>query len=182
MDAITFQLATGVSMPRATRWAGILTAAMEEFDIGTARRQAAFLAQCGHESMGFSLTREIWGPTAAQIGYEGRADLGNLQHGDGSTFRGRGLIQITGRTNYMRASRALGIDLVANPQLLEADELAARSAGWFWASEELNTWADAGDLLEVSVRINGRNKKTGLPNGWEDRQARYARAIKALGV
>jgi putative chitinase len=182
MDAKTFQLATGVSAPRAAQWSTVITAAMEKFGITTPARQAAFLAQCGHESLGFSLTREIWGPTAAQIGYEGRADLGNLQRGDGSTFRGRGLIQITGRTNYMRAGMALGIDLVANPQLVEGDELAALTAGWFWSWKELNALADAGDFLTISIRINGRNKKTGLPNGWEDRQARWAKAKSALAA
>lgn len=182
MDAKTFSLAAGVSLPRATQLIAPISAAMAEFFIDSPSRQAAFIAQCGHESLGFSLTREIWGPTAAQIGYEGRADLGNLQRGDGSTYRGRGFIQLTGRSNYLRAGQALGLDLIANPQLLEADLLAARVSGLFWNWMDLNALADAGDFLGISVRINGRNKKTGLPNGWDDRQARWAKAKTALAA
>lgn len=181
MDAKTLKLAAGISAPRAELWASPLTSSMAEFQIDTAARQAAFIASCGHESMGFSRTREIWGPTADQIRYEGRADLGNTQRGDGSTYRGRGLIQVTGRANYLRCGRALGVDLVANPQLLEGDVLAARSAGWFWDWKELNALADAGDFLTLSIRINGRNKE-GLPNGWDERKALWDRAKKALGV
>jgi putative chitinase len=182
MDAKTFQLAAGVSAPRAAQLVTVMSSAMAEFDISTVARQAAFIAQCGHESRGYSLTREIWGPTPDQIGYEGRADLGNLQRGDGSTYRGRGFIQLTGRTNYLRAGKAFGIDLIKNPQLLEADDLAARVSGLFWSWRDLNALADAGDFLGISVRINGRNKKTGLPNGWDDRQARWAKAKSALAA
>lgn len=182
MDAKTFQLAAGISPPRAAEWAAPVTAAMAEFGIDTPCRQAAFIAQCAHESAGFAYAREVWGPTAAQLGYEGRADLGNTQKGDGSLYRGRGLIQITGRANYAAAGAALGVDLVRNPQLLEGTVLAARSAAWFWKARGLNALADAGDFLALSIRINGKNPKTGLPNGWEDRQKRWNVAKKAVGV
>lgn len=182
MDAKTLQKAAGISPPRAAVWAEPLTHAMAEFGIDTPVRQAAFIAQCAHESAGFAYIREVWGPTAAQLGYEGRADLGNTQKGDGSRYRGRGLIQITGRANYAAAGQALGVDLIRNPQLLEGTELAARSAAWFWKEKGLNAMADAGDFLALSIRINGKNKKTGLPNGWEDRLARYESAKLAMGV
>lgn len=182
MDAKTLQTAARISPPRAEEWAGPLTSAMAEFAIDTPSRQAAFIAQCAHESAGFAYVREVWGPTAAQLGYEGRADLGNTQKGDGSRFRGRGLIQITGRSNYADAGNALGVDLIRNPQLLEGPGLAARSSGWFWQRKGLNALADAGDFLGLSIRINGKNTKTGLPNGWEDRQARWTMAKHVLGV
>lgn len=182
MDALTLSKAAGISLPRAQQWAKPMTDAMAEFGINTPKRQAAFIAQCAHESAGFAFTRELWGPTEAQRGYEGRADLGNTQPGDGKRFMGRGVIQLTGRGNYARGGRALGVDLVKNPQLLEAPELAALISGWFWSDKGLNAYADSGDFLGLSIRINGKNRKTGLPNGWDDRQARWAVAKKALGA
>lgn len=147
---------------------------MAEFGIDTPARQAAFLAQTGHESGGFIYTREIWGPTPAQQRYEGRLDLGNTQLGDGFTYRGRGLIQITGRANYGACSRALGVDFVATPALLEAPAAAANSAAWFWSEHGLNALADSGDFKTITRRING-----GV-NGWDDRVARWERAKAAL--
>ena len=176
MDAKTFAAAAAVSAPRAAEWVGPVTAAMAEFGIDAPIRQAAFIAQCGHESMGFAYTREIWGPTAAQLKYEGRADLGNTQKGDGSLYRGRGLIQITGRANYAKAGAALGLDLVRNPQWLESADLAARSAGWFWRANGCSAFADRDDFVGLTRKINGGT------NGLSDRQLRWATAKKALGV
>ena len=79
----------------------------KEYEINTPLRLAAFIAQIAHESGDFKYTREIWGPTKAQIGYEGRLDLGNTVPGDGKRYRGRGLIQITGRSNYVKLSKKL---------------------------------------------------------------------------
>lgn len=183
MDAITLSKAAGVSIPRAQQWAAPLTAAMTRFDINTAARQADHIAQCAHETMGFACIREIWGPTPAQRGYEGRADLGNTQPGDGKRFLGRGTLQITGRDNYAAVSKALGVDLVKNPQLIETDfELAALVGAWFWKSRGLNGLTDQNDFLLQSIRINGKNKVTGLPNGWVDRQARRVTSRLALEV
>lgn len=176
MDAKTFAAAAGVSAARAAEWAGPVTAAMDEFGVDTLKRQAAFIAQWGHESAGYAYTREIWGPTAAQLRYEGRTDLGNTQRGDGSLYRGRGLPQLTGRANYAKAGMALGIDLVKNPQLLEQTDLAARVAGWFWQSNGCNAFADNDDFVGLTRRINGGT------NGLSDRQVRWATAKKALGV
>lgn len=151
-----------------------LNAAMDEFEINTGTRQAAFIAQIAHESAGFIHTRELWGPTPVQERYEGRADLGNTEPGDGSRYRGRGLIQITGRANYATCGNALDADLVGQPELLEQPELACRSAAWFWNIKDLNRLADAGDFERITKRING-----GL-NGQADRLAIWARAQDVL--
>ena len=118
--------------------------------------------------------REIWGPTKAQAKYEGRADLGNSVKGDGSKYRGRGLIQITGRANYAECGEALGLDLLTHPELLEKPQHACMSAAWFWSSRGLNTLADAGKFDTITLRINGGQ------NGAADRRALYARALEVL--
>lgn len=171
-----FRLATGLPEHRAADWYGHVRAACLEFDILSNTRIAAFLAQVGHESVGFTHTVEIWGPTAAQKRYEGRIDLGNTQPGDGFRFRGRGLIQITGRDNYQRLQDVLGIDVVAEPQRLELKSLAARSAAWWWAYHGCNGLADAGDFRALTKRINGGY------NGLDDRMRRHDLAIKHLGA
>lgn len=181
MDAETLASAAGIPLVRAQLWAHPLTVAMERSDITTMPRQAAFIAETAHESAGFVATREVWGPTRAQQGYEGRRDLGNVMKGDGSLFRGRGLIMITGRANYAAVSRALGVDLLSNPALLEREDYAALSAAWWWKANGCNLLADRGEFLALSIRINGKNKD-GLPNGWEDRQRRWVMAKKALGA
>ena len=94
---------------------------------GLLRNQAAYcLATAHHETGNFKYLREIWGPTAAQKRYEGRADLGNTQKGDGKRFMGRGLVHITGRRNYTDWSKRLGLDLLKNPELAEKPEIAVR--------------------------------------------------------
>lgn len=169
-----FAAAAGLPIDRAQQWYPDVRAACLEFGIDTPQRVAAFLAQVGHESAGFRYTREIWGPTEAQKRYEGRADLGNVKPGDGSKYRGRGLIQITGRHNYEQVSKGLRVDLVNKPELLEAPSLAARSAAWWWASHGCNELADKGDFDALTRRING-----GL-NGIEDRRRRWEIAKKVL--
>jgi putative chitinase len=165
-------------LPNAGRQAGVfvpvLNAAMGKYGIVTKLRIAAFIAQVGHESGQLRYVREIWGPTAQQAGYEGRADLGNTVPGDGSKYRGRGLIQITGRANHAACGEALGLDLISNPELLEQPQYAAMSAAWFWSTKGLNTLADQGDFVKITRRING-----GL-NGLEDRLQLWERAKKVL--
>lgn len=146
---------TGARIDRATTFQPIIEAAMTDFEINTPARLAAFLAQVGHESGGLHWLVEIWGPTDAQARYEGRADLGNNTPGDGFRFRGRGLIQITGRANYAAASEALATDFVSNPELLGEPAMAVRSAMWFWQSHGLNTLADSGDFEHITRIING---------------------------
>ena len=165
---------TGARIDRAREFLPHIEAAMAEFDINTPARQAAFLAQIGHESGGLHWLVEIWGPSIAQAHYEGRADLGNTQPGDGFKFKGRGLLQTTGRTNYQRTGDALGIDLLADPTLLATPELAARSAGWYWREHGLNALADAGNFMLVTRRINGGT------NGLEERTALFEIAKTVL--
>ncbi|MGX9712628.1 glycoside hydrolase family 19 protein [Janthinobacterium lividum] len=155
---------------RATLFLAPLNAAMAEFSIDTPQRQASFLAQVGHESGQLRYVREL----ASGAAYEGRADLGNVIAGDGVRFKGRGLLQVTGRANYAACGVALGVDLLAAPQLLEQTTAACRSAGWFWQSRGLNRLADAGDQERVTRRING-----GV-NGLVERLALYAAARKVL--
>ena len=166
--------ATGARIDRATEWLPVIEAAMLEFGINTQQRQAMFLSQIGHESGGMRYTVEIWGNTAAQISYEGRKNLGNTQVGDGFKYRGRGLIQTTGRYNYEATAKALGIDCVNNPDLLAEPENAARSAAWWWQSHNLNKYADADDCRGCTKVINGGY------NGLEQRLALYEAAKSVL--
>lgn len=165
-------------LPNAGRNAGVfvpvLNAAMGRHAIVTPLRIAGFIAQVGHESGQLRYVREIWGPTKQQAGYEGRADLGNTVKGDGSKYRGRGLIQVTGRANYAACGEALGLDLINKPELLELPQHAAMSAAWFWSTKGLNTLADQGQFEKITKRING-----GL-TGQADRQALYDKALKVL--
>ena len=176
MIAQVLAACTGALPDRATLFAPFITAAMDEFSIDTPVRQAAFLAQTGHESGGLKWLSELWGPTPAQKGYEGRVDLGNLQVGDGFRYRGRGLLQVTGRANYRRTGNALGADLESFPDILSGPGMAARSAACFWHAHGLNTFADSGDFITLTRRING-----GL-NGLADRQRLWAAAKIALAV
>ncbi|MDI2594125.1 glycoside hydrolase family 19 protein [Pseudomonas sp. 681] len=165
-------------LPNAGAKAGVfvsvLNTAMQRYQIVGLQRVAAFIAQVGHESGQLRYVREIWGPTAQQAGYEGRKDLGNTVAGDGSKYRGRGLIQITGRANYAACGEALGLDLIKQPELLEQPQYACLSAAWFWATKGLNTLADAGSFDKITQRINGGQ------NGVADRRALYATALKVL--
>ena len=165
-------------LPNAGQVAGVfvpvLNTAMNHYQIVGLKRVSAFIAQIGHESGQLKYVREIWGPTKAQAKYEGRADLGNTVAGDGSKYRGRGLIQITGRANYAECGEALGLDLINRPELLEKPQHACMSAAWFWASRGLNALADGGSFSKITGRINGGQ------NGAADRQALYDRALKVL--
>lgn len=149
-----------------------LNKAMTQFGIFTPKRQAAFLAQVAHESGELRYTLEL----ASGEAYEGRHDLGNNVPGDGKRYKGRGLIQLTGRTNYTVCGAALGLDLVANPSLLETPDPAARSAGWFWKSRGLNELADLDKFGEITRKVNG-----GF-NGLDDRIAYWLRARKVLSI
>jgi putative chitinase len=165
-------------LPNAGTKAGVfapaLNTAMGRYQIVGVQRVAAFIAQIGHESGHLRYVRELWGPTPAQVRYEGREDLGNTQKGDGFKFRGRGLIQITGRANYAGCGEALGLDLINHPELLELPEWASKSAAWFWSTRGLNGLADAGAFDKITRRINGGQ------NGAEERRALYERALEVL--
>lgn len=162
-DADVQELAAGVARVMANR------------QIDTPLRQAHFLAQIGHESGELRFRAEI----ASGEAYEGRLDLGNTQPGDGRRYKGRGLIQLTGRANYAEYGRALGreAELLAQPELVETDPaLCVDVAGCYWARRGLNALADADDLTTLTRRING-----GL-NGLEDRRRLLGRCKVLLGV
>jgi putative chitinase len=146
-----------------------LDSLMEPNLINTPLRMAHFLAQLGHESGELRYSEEI----ASGDAYEGRADLGNTEPGDGRRFKGRGLIQLTGRANYQSYGTARGMDFTtdATAPLLATDPLRAVDVScWFWTKHNLNTFADADKVEKVTRIING-----GL-NGLADRKAKLARA------
>lgn len=150
-----------------------LNRAMDEFGIDTSARQAAFLAQIAHESGSLRYVAEL----ASGDAYEGRKDLGNIVPGDGQRYKGRGLIQITGRYNYRDCSAALYGEpqhLLDRPEILELPDAACRSAAWFWLSRRLNEAADKGDIERITRRING-----GI-NGIKERTVYYDRALQVL--
>lgn len=166
-------------MPYAGQRAGTyiepLNLAMWEFGIDTPMRQAAFLAQIAHESGSLRYVRELasgesydTGRLAQRLGNTPEAD------GDGQRYKGRGLIQITGTGNYRACGLALGLDLLAHPELLEQPVNACRSAAWFWKSRDLNPLADIGAFRAITRAING-----GF-NGYDDRLAYYERAKAVL--
>lgn len=179
--------AVGCTPALAGLYAPILDEVCRRYQIATPKRLAAFLAQLGHESGSFRHAREIWGPTPAQLRYEGNADLGNTQPGDGERFMGRGLIQLTGRANYRAFTESMrrifpdAPDFEAEPQLVEEPRWSVYAAGDYWHrrrgrqdTRTMNELADAGEFDLITRRING-----GL-NGKSDRDARYARAQAAL--
>jgi putative chitinase len=127
-----------------------------------------FMAQVGHESGGFRYMEEIWGPTPAQRGYEGRRNLGNTAEGDGFRFKGRGPIQITGRANYRTFGRLIGIDIERHPEIAAVPSIGLHLALEYWKSRALNELADGDDCERITRAING-----GL-NGFADRQHRLA--------
>lgn len=180
LDADLLVAALGCTPERAALFAGPLDTACARYGIDTPARLAAFLAQVGHESGSLRYVAELWGPTPAQARYEGRADLGNVQPGDGHRYKGRGLIQTTGRANYARLRarlRASGIDcpdFEAEPEQLEQPRWAALSAADYWDMRQINAAADAGDFERVTRLVNG-----GL-NGYADRCARWEKARAAL--
>lgn len=184
------------------RCATPLAEACAEWGIDTPLRLAAFLAQIAHESgqlrhlaenLNYSaeallrvFPRHFDAGQAAAYArqpqrissrvYANRMGNGDEVSGDGWRYRGRGLIQVTGKTNYAACGTALGLDLIAQPDLLEQPGPAARSAGWFWHRNGLNRPADARDIATITRRING-----GL-TGLEDRKAHYAHACAAMEV
>ena len=138
----------------------------------TPLRFAHFMAQCGHESGGFRYMEEI----ASGQGYEGRKDLGNTVAGDGKRYKGRGPIQLTGRANYRRVGRRIGLDLEGNPFLVSDPSIGMWCAVEYWDENKLNNLADADDVITITRRING-----GL-NGLDDRKVRLAKMKSLMGI
>jgi putative chitinase len=192
-------------------WHHALSVLLPDYDIDTPRRVAAFIAQCAHESGGFSVLQEnlnykpqalrrlfskyfpddaIAGQYCAKPNkqeaianriYANRMGNGDESSGDGYRFRGRGLIQLTGRSNYQNFADSIEVDgrplkIDEVPAYLETFEGAAQSACWFWETNNLNKWADEGDILTLTKRINGGTI------GLEDRKKHYEHALHVLGA
>jgi len=184
-------------------WANALNKILPEYEINTPLRIAAFIAQCAHESGGFKfLTENLnyrweslrkvfpkYFPTdelAQQYGrqpekianrvYANRMGNGPEESGDGWRYRGRGLIQLTGRDNYFWFSQSIETPIEDIPAYLETFEGAIQSGCWFWETNKLNQWADQQDILTLTKRINGGTI------GLEDRKKHYAHALHVLGT
>ena len=201
----TEQLAKILKMKpaKAGEWIDAINATFEKFDISTPERQACFLGQCAHESGGFTALSENLNYSAASLCrvwpkrfptvtdgqnyernpqkiankvYANRMGNGDEESGEGFAYRGRGLIQLTGKSNYEACGEAIGVDLVSNPDLVATPEYAALSAGWFWDKNHLNKFADANDMEGLTKKINGGT------HGIEDRVARTQLALDVLSA
>ena len=165
------KIAPNLKEPKLSIFTKALNDAMDQFRISTATQQSAFLAQVMHESGECRYVKEL----ASGASYEGRKDLGNTVKGDGVRYKGRGLIQITGRANYKLLSDAFKVDFISKPELLESVEYAAKSAAWFWSTHSLNKYCDGSSegFITLTKKING-----GV-NGLSDRQMYWGRAKDA---
>jgi len=176
---------------------------LEFYEINTPQRIAMFLAQVGHESGGLRTTKENLNYSAqglrktfskyftsdaiandyakkpekiANRVYANRMGNGDEASGDGYRYCGRGLIQLTGKQNYEAFAKDMEMDFAEATEWLSTDEGACWSAGWFWDSRELNQWADKGDIVTVTKKINGGTI------GLEDRKAHYQAALELFGA
>lgn len=163
-------------MPTATHrvdtYIGYINGYAKDFGIDTPMRMAHYLAQVAHESCELRYTKEI----ASGRAYEGRKDLGNTHPGDGIKYKGRGLIQITGRENYKKYMDFCKFDVVSSPELLERPLGAVRSSMWYWQKHGLNELADHDGLLAITKIINGGT------NGLASRRMYLSRAKKILKI
>ncbi|GAB3652080.1 peptidoglycan-binding protein [Ramlibacter alkalitolerans] len=148
----------------------VLAATLDRYEINTRLRIAHFLGQTCHESAGFRTTEEF----ASGQAYEGRKDLGNTQPGDGVRFKGRGLLQLTGRANYQEYGRALGVDLVGQPELAAEPALSLQIACEFWKRKQINRVCDDDDVVGVTRKVNGGK------NGLAERSTFTAKAKAAI--
>jgi putative chitinase len=185
-------------------WAEALNSVLPEYEINTVERIAAFIAQCAHESGNFTRLEENlnyrwqtlrkvfpkYFPTdaiaqeyasrpdkkeaIANRAYANRMGNGPEESGDGYRYRGRGLIQLTGKNNYTAFANSLDIPVEEAAEYLETFDGAVQSACWFWDTNNLNKWADEGDMVTLTKRINGGT------NGLEDRIKHYKHALKVL--
>lgn len=192
--------------PYVDHWHQALSQLLPDYEINTAQRIAAFIAQCSHESAGFTALKENLNYKAATLRkifpkyfptddlanayanmpnkqeaianrvYASRMGNGDEHSGDGYRYCGRGLIQLTGKSNYQSFADSLEMNVEDVPEYLATFEGAAQSACWFWESNNLNQWADKGDILTLTKRINGGTI------GLEDRIKHYEHALHVLGV
>lgn len=157
---------------RVDKYINYINGYCDKFQINTPMRMAHYLAQIAHESAELRYTKEL----ASGKAYEGRKDLGNVHAGDGVKFKGRGLIQITGRANYEAYKNYCKFDVVSTPELLERPLGAVKSSMWWWKNHGLNELADDDDVLAITKVINGGT------NGLEDRKQYLERAFKVFGL
>ncbi len=179
-DEVLSRIMPHTPAAKRAQYLPFLQQAMAEFEINNRTRAAAFLAQLAHESGELRFMEEIWGPTAAQRRYEPVTSLsrglGNTQSGDGFRFKGRGPIQITGRSNYARYGQMLDLDLVGDPAQAATPQVGFRTAALYWRKNGLNELADQQAFVTITKRINGGT------NGLAERQRYYAVAKQVLGV
>lgn len=154
-------MAPSVPASKRARQAAIIAAlgpslpiVLPDYDIVSPRRIEHFLAQAAHETAGFSTTEELGGASYFAR-YDGRADLGNIKPGDGARYHGRGIFQLTGRINYRRIGRLLGLDLEGNPELAADPVVSLRIAGLYWQDRKIGPMAEDDDALRVTRAING---------------------------
>lgn len=177
MTQITLQLLRALA-PRADKrvlneaLASSMNTWAQRYAITSPLRVAHFLAQAAHETDGFKTLEEY----ASGKAYEGRKDLGNTEPGDGVRFKGRGIFQLTGRSNYAYYGKLIGFDLVKFPASAAQQDVAAQIAALYWSRKGLNAWADKDDLKQITRRINGGY------NGLASRAAYLKKAKKLLGV
>jgi len=188
--------------PYVDHWHHALEQALPDYDINTPPRVAAFIAQCAHESGGFRFLKEnlnykaeslcrVWpryfntGNAAqyahkqeaiANRAYANRMGNGDEASGDGWKFCGRGLIQLTGRSNYQAFADSIETDIEDIPEYLQTFEGSVQSAAFFWETNNLNKWADLGDIVTLTKKINGGTL------GLADRQKHYEHALHVLGA
>lgn len=168
----------GASNGRNAKFLKPLNDLFEKQDINTVNRIAGFLSQVGVESAEFKYVRELGndsyfdkydtGPLAEKLGNTPQKD------GDGAKYKGRGLIQVTGLANYKACGKALGLDLVNHPELLEQPEYAVESAGWYWSMRNINAACDADDIVKITKLVNGGT------NHLAERTAYYKKAKSVL--
>lgn len=157
---------------RAAKFLDALNKMMTKYTITTPLRMAHFLAQVAHESGELYYTEEI----ASGSAYEGRKDLGNTQPGDGKRFKGRGIIQLTGRANYTAFAKDTGCGCINRPELLAQLPWSVETAGWYWQKRNINEAADSDDFITVTKRVNGGT------NGMASRQEYLIRAKQAFAI
>lgn len=149
---------------------GYLNHHMPKYEVNTYLRVCHLLAQAAHESASYRTLEEY----ASGKEYEGRADLGNVVKGDGERYKGRGIFQLTGRSNYRKIGKLIGMDLENNPDLAESPEVSVLTALEYWKGRGLNAFADKDDILTITHRINGGE------NGLSSRKVFLAAAKKAI--
>jgi putative chitinase len=172
------EIMPNIPLTHAAEYAALLSRAMLAGSINTVLRAATFLGQVAHESGDLRWLVE----QASGSAYEGRVDLGNTQPGDGVRYKGRGALQVTGRSNYASMGVKLGLPLVEHPELLEQPEHGFRASVQYWADNGLNAYADRIDFEAIGKAINlGNPHSSHTPNGWQMRIDKTRLALAVLG-